>query len=253
MYQMKPYIEEGFQPIKHEAPTTFFKKIKFYGRMLLDLQILTIYSDLKKELPKYKGEILDVGCGQSPYKFLLNQSETQYTGIDVAESSSFKYSNEEIIPFDGENIPFENETFDAIICTEVLEHVFNHQALVDEMHRVSKHNSTAIITIPFSARYHYIPYDYYRYTPSALEKIFSKYSEVTITARGTDVLSICAKIIVLFSRNIIPNSLMKIILLPFWLIALPILGLTVFIAHLTNIFSLGSNLDPLGYTIKLKK
>ena len=250
---MFKYVEEGFKPVKHEPPTTLSKKIKFFGRMLLDLQILTIYSDIKKELPEFKGMVLDIGCGQSPYRFLLNQSETKYKGIDVAEAASFDYVNPDITVFDGEHIPFNDNTFDAIICTEVLEHVYNFQLLVDEMYRVCKINAKAVITIPFSARYHYIPYDFFRYTPSALQKIFNKFSKVEITPRGTDLVSICAKIIVLFSRNIIPDSLIKIICLPFWLIMLPVLAITVLIAHISLLFNLGSELDPLGYTIKIIK
>lgn len=220
--------------------------------MLLDLQILTIYNDIKKELPQFSGMILDVGCGQSPYRYLL-KSGTEYKGIDVAEASSFNYENKDIIPFDGTNIPFDDNTFDGLICTEVLEHVYDHQALVNEIHRVCKRGAKGIITVPFSARYHYIPYDYFRYTPSALEKIFSDFSSVEITPRGTDILSICSKIIVLFARNLIPNSLTKIIFFPFWLLLLPVLGITVFTAHITRIFNLGTDHDPLGYTIKIVK
>ena len=250
---MKKNSEEGFQPIKHEPPITLIGKIKFYGRMLLDLQILTIFIDIKKELPKFKGKVLDIGCGQSPYRYLLDKNETEYKGIDVAEATSFDYINNDITLFDGEKIPFDNEFFDAIICTEVLEHVYNYQNLIDEMYRVCKKDSKLIITIPFSARYHYIPYDFFRYTPSALEKIFCKFSKVEITPRGSDVLSICAKIIVLFFRNLIPNSFRKCIFLPFWIGLTPILAVTVVIAHISRLFNLGSTLDPLGYTIKITK
>jgi SAM-dependent methyltransferase len=250
---MTTYIEEGFKPIKHEPPTTFIRKIKFFGRMFLDLQILTIYNDVKNELPLFKGKVLDIGCGQSPYRYLLNQSVTEYKGIDVVEASSFDYANNDIILFNGEHIPFPDNIFDAVICTEVLEHVYNYQTLVDEMYRVCKPSAKLIITIPFSARYHYIPYDYFRYTPSALEKIFSKFSKVEITPRGTDILSICGKIIVLFFRNIIATNFTKIVCLPFWILLIPILVITIFIAHISRILNLGSNLDPLGYTIKITK
>ena len=250
---MTKNIQEGFKPIKHEPPSTFLRKIKFYGRMLLDFQILTIYIDVKKELPVFKGMVLDIGCGQSPYRHLLNTSETEYKGIDVAEAVSFDYVNKDITLFNGEVIPFDDNMFDAIICTEVLEHVYRYQALVDEIFRVSKPNARAIITIPFSARYHYIPYDFFRYTPSALEKIFSRFSKVEITSRGTDVTSICAKIVVLFSRNLIPNTIAKLICLPFWLAMSPVMGIAVIIGHISRIFNLGSDLDPLGYTIKTIK
>lgn len=246
-------INEGFRPVKHEPPAGLFGKIKFYGRMLLDLQILTIYHDIKIELPTFKGQVLDVGCGQSPYKFLLNKSDTIYKGIDIADAANFDYENTDITPFDGENIPFADNTFDSLICTEVLEHVYNHQALVNEMYRVCKTGAKGIITIPFSARYHYIPYDFFRYTPAALEKIFSKFSKVTVKPRGTDILVIASKIIVLFFRNIIPDNIIKIILLPIWIILLPFLGLTVLIAHVSRWLNLGSDHDPLGYTILITK
>jgi SAM-dependent methyltransferase len=244
---------EGFKPIKNEPPTNFINKIKFYGRMILDLQILTIFNDVKKELPTYRGVILDIGCGQSPYRYLLNRVDTTYKGIDVAQAEDFDYINNDITVFDGKNIPFADDTFDAVICTEVMEHVYEHQALVDEIYRVCKPGAKGILTIPFSARYHYIPYDYYRYTPSALEHIFNKFSVVEIAPRGTDVVSICAKIIVLYFRNCIPNSLIKFLFFPLLILTLPFLVITVIVAHISLIFRLGSDLDPLGYTIKIVK
>lgn len=247
------FAKEEFKPIKNEPPSTLLKKVKFYGRMLLDLQLATIYADIKKELPYYKGKVLDVGCGQSPYKFLLNEAETEYKGIDVKEATEFDYINKDVIFFDGKNIPFNDDTFDGIICTEVLEHVHEYQSLINELYRVAKPGAKGIITIPFSTRYHYIPHDYYRYTPSALEKMFSEFSVIEITSRGTDVLSICAKIIILFFRNLTLDSAIKIILLPFWIAMLPVLVVTVAIAHICKMFNLGSDLDPLGYTIKVVK
>ena len=43
-------MTEQFQPISNTPPAGFAGKLKFYGRMLLDLQLLTIYKDLKKKL-----------------------------------------------------------------------------------------------------------------------------------------------------------------------------------------------------------
>ncbi len=246
-------MSETFRPVKNDPPTGILGKVKFYGRMLLDFQILTIYTDIKKVLPQFKGKVLDVGCGQSPYNFLLNQSEVSYTGIDIADASNFDYANSNIIPFDGKNIPFGDNSFDALICTEVLEHVYNYQALVDEMYRVCKPGASAIITIPFSARYHYIPYDYFRYTPGALSKIFSKFSVIEIVPRGTDIVTIVSKIIVLFARNLVPTSLLKILLLPFWILLSPLLVVAVIIGHVSRILNAGSSHDPLGYSIKLIK
>lgn len=246
-------MTEKFQPISNTPPIGASGKMKFYGRMILDLQILTIYNDIKKVLPAYSGKILDIGCGQSPYKFLLNKEQTHYYGIDIIEASEFGYDNKDITSFDGKNIPFDDSIFDGVICTEVLEHVQDFQYLVDEIYRTAKKDAKIIVTVPWSARYHYIPYDYFRYTPSSLKTVFSKFSDVIIQPRGNDIAVISSKIIVLFFRNFFPTEKWKYIFLPFFLVALPLLLIAVAIAHLAIVFKLGSTEDPLGYTILVKK
>jgi SAM-dependent methyltransferase len=246
-------MTEQFQPISNTPPVGLIGKLKFYGRMVFDLQILTIYKDVKKYLPLYKGNVLDIGCGQSPYKFLLNKNETKYFGIDIIDANKFGYYNPDVIAFDGKNIPFESDKFDAVICTEVLEHVRDFQHLIDEIYRTAKTNADIIVTIPWSARYHYIPYDYFRYTPSSLKTMFSEFSKVYIKHRGTDISVIGSKIIVIFFRGFFPDKTWKYIFFPFFLLFLPILILAVIIAQLAILFNIGSEDDPLGYTVIIKK
>lgn len=229
------------------------RKIRFYGRMILDFQILTVYRDLHRLLPSFTGAVLDVGCGQSPYRHLLRHTQTTYYGIDIVDAEKFDYKNPEVTPFNGEDIPFPDEKFDALICTEVLEHVENYQKLVNEIFRVMKKGGTGVVTIPWSARYHYIPFDYFRYTPSALKSIFRRFSEVSIRPRGSDTIAIVSKIIVLWFRNLIPKRPWDWFLLPVWIALLPVLGLLVFVAHVILWLGWGSDDDPLGYTIVVKK
>lgn len=244
---------ESFRPVSNTRSDSVLGKLKFYGRMALDLQILTIFRDAQRFMPKLSGEVLDVGCGQSPYRFLLDRSKTNYHGIDIADAQKFDYSNPEITPFNGVDIPFGNNSFDAIVCTEVLEHVFHHARLVSEMHRVLKPGGTGLITVPWSARYHYIPYDYFRYTPSALRDIFGSFSSVEVTPRGNDIAVIANKLIVLWARNLLPSSGARLLLVPLWILGLPLLFLCVCVAHLSLALSFGSSDDPLGYTVEIKK
>ena len=246
-------MAEGFRPVNHTPSDSFTGKLKFYGRMLLDLQILTIYRDIAKTIPAFKGNVLDVGCGQSPYRFLLDKNQTTYFGIDVAEATAFDYNNPDITPFNGQDIPFEDAKFDGLICTEVLEHVQNYQKLIDEMHRVMKPGATGIITIPWSARYHYIPYDFFRYTPSSLKTMFSGFSSAVITNRGTDIPNIANKVIVMWFRNMFPGTAWRWLFSPIWIVLSPIMGVVVLLAHISLLFNFGSNEDPLGYTIIVKK
>ena len=246
-------MSEGFRPKSNTPPIDFMGKVKFYGRMVLDLQILTIYRDIKKTIPAFKGNVLDVGCGQSPYKFLLDGTQTKYFGIDIVDADKFDYDNSDITPFNGEDIPFEEGKFDGVICTEVLEHVQNYQKLINEMHRVMKTGATGIITIPWSARYHYIPWDFFRYTPSSLKTMFSAFSEAKIQNRGTDIPNIANKIIVIWFRNLLPAKIWKWLFVPVWIVFSPILIFAVLLAHVSLWFNLGSDEDPLGYTIIVKK
>jgi ubiquinone/menaquinone biosynthesis C-methylase UbiE len=246
-------MSEGFRPYSNTPPDSFTGKLKFYGRMLLDLQALTIYKDVSKTVPAFTGDVIDVGCGQSPYKFLLNPGQTKYFGVDIVDAEKFDYHNSDITPFNGENIPFEGDKFNGLICTEVIEHVQHYQQLIDEMHRVMKKGGSGIITIPWSARYHYAPYDFFRYTPSSLKIMFSKFSETKIQNRGTDLAVIGNKVIVLWFRNLLPAQAWKWIFVPFWIVTSPILAVVVAIAHLSLLLNLGTDEDPLGYTIWVKK
>jgi ubiquinone/menaquinone biosynthesis C-methylase UbiE len=221
--------------------------------MFLDLQILTIYRDLRRTLPMFKGRVLDVGCGESPYRHLLDPALTTYTGIDIVDAKDFDYTNTDITPFDGKTIPFPDQSFEALICTEVLEHVLHHQELIGEMHRVLKPGGFGIITIPWSARYHYIPYDYFRYTPSSLKYLFREFSQTSITPRGSDIAVVANKLLVMWVRNLFPARKRYLPLIPFWILASPIPITAVIAAHLSLWFRLGSEDDPLGYTIHVSK
>lgn len=113
--------------------------------------------------------LLDVGCGLKPYAFMFTQSE--YIGIDV-EVSGRKYSQKAAdIVFDGVHIPAQQESFDAILCTEVLEHSLDPIALVAEMFRVLKKGGKLCITVPFIWGLHELPYDFRRFTPNGLARL----------------------------------------------------------------------------------
>jgi SAM-dependent methyltransferase len=196
-------MKEKFKPVPHHPPVGFFYSTVFYIRCIVDFQLYTIFKHLKKRLPDYKGKILDIGCGNSPFKFLLDKSKTNYTGIDIENATKFDYYNPDKVIFDGEHIPFADESFDNIISTEVLEHIENPEQIISEMHRVLKQGGEAIITIPWSARVHFEPYDYCRYTPFKLEKLFRNFQSIKILNRGTDINSIVSKIIAIFAGNAI--------------------------------------------------
>ena len=255
-------MSESFQPRSHYSENKLLNKILFLSRLFLDFQFRTVFFYFKKELAKVQGSVVDVGCGDSPFKHLLG-SNTTYTGLDYNQSSEFNYKRTDVVYFDGTKFPFPNESFDYVLCTEVLEHIPEPGIFIDEVHRILKSDGKALFTVPWSARYHYIPNDYYRYTPSTLQKLFSGFREVTIKTRGTDLTVICSKSIV-FYAGLVSNILRKeksflryiykfIVNSIFAVILLPICLLLAIIGHISLLLNIGSSDDCLGYTILIQK
>ena len=50
------------------------------------------------------------------------------------------------------NLPFENNSFDFILCNHVLEHVYNDDKAMNELYRILKKNGTAIIQVPINIK-----------------------------------------------------------------------------------------------------
>jgi SAM-dependent methyltransferase len=68
------------------------------------------------------------------------------------------------IQADGAYLPLAPDSFDAVICTEVLEHVPDPRLLIEESYRVLRPGGRFVATVPFLYRIHSDPYDFGRYT-----------------------------------------------------------------------------------------
>jgi SAM-dependent methyltransferase len=70
-------------------------------------------------------------------------------------------------------MPFPEDTFDAIICSEVFEHLPDPVAAARELRRVLKPGGRLILTTRFAFPIHDAPGDFLRYTPYMLRRIFA--------------------------------------------------------------------------------
>ena len=132
-----------------------------------------IFKGIKKFSTGFKnGKLLDFGCGSKPYKSLFTVDE--YVGLDTNQSGhSHKNENIDVL-YDGKKIPFDDSSFDYIFSSEVLEHVFNINEIISELHRVLKVNGKILITLPFVWGEHEQPYDFARYTSFGMKSILEK-------------------------------------------------------------------------------
>ncbi len=133
------------------------------NRLLLKLRALA---------PKLKGKLLDFGCGSKPYKAIFTVDE--YIGLDF-ENPGHPHLNERIdVFYNGKNIPFQDEHFDAIFSSEVFEHIFNLEDILTELNRVLKKDGLMLITCPFSICEHEVPNDFARYSSYSIKYLLEK-------------------------------------------------------------------------------
>jgi SAM-dependent methyltransferase len=91
-----------------------------------------------------------------------------------------KFDQRDFIDYhdDVEALHFENGTFDAIVCDQVLEHVPRPWVAIAELHRVLRPGGTIWVSVPLSYPYHEGPKDYWRATPDGLRVWMADFLEV---------------------------------------------------------------------------
>lgn len=170
------------------------------GRWRLDLQanyaslvtnqiILDAMVDFLEEIRRRRpgGRLLDLGAGSKPYEPLYRSYFSDSTSVDVPHSDH-DTSAVDVMAW-ADNLPFADRTFDCVISTEMLEHCPDPAAVMQEIFRVLAPGGRAFVTTPFLIPLHEMPYDFYRYTPSALRRLAEEagLAVVTIAPRGSYV------------------------------------------------------------------
>ncbi|HVZ93660.1 MAG TPA: class I SAM-dependent methyltransferase [Phycisphaerales bacterium] len=93
----------------------------------------------EKYRPILAGSVLDVGCDVARLRDLVGDP-ARYTGVDIQEGADV------VVNLDRDNLPFNGESFDTVVCTDVLEHLERAPVMLDELFRVARER--AIISLP---------------------------------------------------------------------------------------------------------
>jgi SAM-dependent methyltransferase len=154
------------------------------------LVLASLARQLESEVPRLLGgrdgaRVLDIGCGAKPYLPLVAPFAERYVGVDTAAGP---YVDHVVA---AETLPFEDESFDLVLCTQVLEHVQDPAAVLSEIHRVLRPGGGALISTHGVFLYHPDPSDtdgdYWRWTHAGLRKAVvatGEWSEVSVQANG---------------------------------------------------------------------
>lgn len=138
-----------------------------------------------------RGEWLDVGCGSRPYEHLFHVA--RWVGIDVEASGHDRSDIVCDVVYDGLVFPFPDASFDGVLCTQVLEHALDADALVAEIARVLRPGGVAVVTAPMVWPEHERPYDFRRFTAIGLRAMLARSGfediETTPTVSGAGTVA----------------------------------------------------------------
>lgn len=124
--------------------------------------------------------MLNLGCGKGRYKELFPDS----IGFDIQKRKEVD------VVGDAHALPFDDDSFDTIICMEVLEHLHTPHQAIAEMQRVLKQGGMLILSTRFIFPLHDTPHDYFRYTKYGLRYLFRDWEIVEMLEENHSLATI---------------------------------------------------------------
>jgi len=131
------------------------------------------------------GSVLDLGGGRrfqkwlAPYKYLFNEADYKTFDYDATTGAD--------IVGDIHQIPLPDGSFNAVICSSVLEHVKDPRQAVKEIHRILKPGGVVLVMVPSIYPYHSRPGhypDYWRFFEDTIKDLFADFTQLEIVKRG---------------------------------------------------------------------
>jgi len=239
-----------------------FTRIEIKNLALLKKTILhpqwLIYREevtrINKIVSACTGKTLDIGCADQQIRSLL-KPDCEYIGLDYLQTVSNLYGTLPMIFGDAQKLPVLDDSMDTVILTEVLEHVPDPVATLNEIFRVLKPSGKLVMSMPFLYPIHDAPYDFQRLTLFGLHEL-AKRTKFTIDeelAIGHPIATACllgnislSKTGLSYINNKHPAAIFCI-LLP---LIIPFLNV---IASIFEKFSPEDNFMPHGYMLVMKK
>ncbi len=143
---------------------------------------------LRKQMEQIIGErvrprdgmlIIDLGCGDMPYRPLFERNGARYVGIDlVCNDVADLHASVE------DSLPLAEGSVDVVLSTQVLEHVPEPTRYLSEIRRILKPDGLVIISTHGYWMYHPHPTDFWRWTGPGLRKLVADAGYRVLECRG---------------------------------------------------------------------
>jgi methionine biosynthesis protein MetW len=118
---------------------------------IVEVKDLRVREIMRKLLEKNRCKVLDVGCGDGSLLEPFCRSQECY-GVDVSEAQLKKAQKKGIriyrVDLESGTLPFADDFFDLVICSETIEHLLDPDNLLQEIHRTVRCRGIFILTFP---------------------------------------------------------------------------------------------------------
>jgi SAM-dependent methyltransferase len=141
-----------------------------------------LFSGWLNELKADRLRVLDVGGRIQPYRKLVEHRIDTYFAIDPILEGLV-----DVVAV-GEHLPFPDDSFDLVICSQVLSYVRDPFQVINEMQRVLMPGGTLIVSVPsFFPRHHD---ERWRILPEGMRTLLSGFSVVEVAPEGYSIAGI---------------------------------------------------------------
>ena len=167
---MKKIIKYLYMKLKVVSPLLFY--ITAYRRASKKIRLeANSREQLFNEFIEgcHKGKCLQIGVKDN----IGEKFGSNWVSVD-------KYDKRDFIDYDYDihDLKFEDESFDAVVCISILEHIPYPQQAISELERVLKPGGKIWVQLPFLYPYHEAPKDYWRVTPDGLRIWMKNFNEI---------------------------------------------------------------------------
>lgn len=139
-------------------------------------KIINLRRDVRDSLLQYfdkyltiNMDVYDIGCGSKPFANALKSKVRKHIGVDIKDG--FYDSTHIDLIGTAYAVPIDNESADAVISTQVLEHLEHPEKAIEETARILKINGVFFLAFPFLYPIHAEPHDYSRITEFKIKKM----------------------------------------------------------------------------------